>query len=200
MVQLKLERNKKWVDKKNNHILVFLVIILLLVSINLGGYIVYGKVINNGNDVSDNNDYNNNYKSVVSIKSLEIDKAEVVNWPNNHMSVSGKFVLEGSGDDYTSVGLAGYCVDTNDNHYEIKAPGIAWHKYLLGENDLDAAESNNYDYGKEYNIYNENADDKSDWQIVKFKYCKFYRMTTTLVRDEKTIEISENINFEKSFN
>ena len=103
--------------QKNNHVLVFLVIILLLVSINLGGYIVYDKVINNGNDVSDKNHYNNNYKSVVSIKSLEIDKAEVVNWPNNHMSVSGKFVLEGSGYDYTCVGLAGYCVDTNDNHY-----------------------------------------------------------------------------------
>lgn len=186
--------------QKNNHVLVFLVIILLLVSINLGGYIVYDKVINNGNDVSDKNHYNNNYKSVVSIKSLEIDKAEVVNYPNNHMLVSGKFVLEGNGEDYTSVGIEGYCLDTNDNHYEIHAPGIAWHKYPLGENDLDASENNNYDYGKKYNIYDENADDKSDWKIVKFKYCKFYRMTTTLVRDERTIEISENINFEKSFN
>lgn len=186
--------------QNNNYALVILVIVLLLVSIGLGGYIVYDKVISNGNDVSDKNDNYNYYKPVVSIKSLEIDKAEVVNYPNNHMLVSGKFVLEGNGEDYTSVGIEGYCLDTNDNHYEIHAPGIAWHKYPLGENDLDASESNNYDYGKEYNIYDENADDKSDWKIVKFKYCKFYRMTTTLVRDERTIEISENINFEKNFN
>lgn len=186
--------------QRNNYALIVLVIVLLLVSIGLSGYIVYDKVISNGNDVCDKNHNYNYYKSVVSIKSLEIDKAEVVNYPNNHMSVSGKLVLEGNGEDYTSIGVTGYCLDTNDNHYEIHAPGSSWHKYPLGENDLDASESYNYDYGKKYNIYDENADDKSDWKMVKFKYCKFYRMTTTLVRDEKTIEISENINFEKSFN
>ena len=41
--------------QNNNYALVILVIVLLLVSINLGGYIVYDKVINNGNDVSDKN-------------------------------------------------------------------------------------------------------------------------------------------------
>ena len=184
------------VKEKNNKgiiiVLVVIIVILLALVILLSTGIISFKstVVDDNNQVSE-------WKSVVTIKSFDIDSAEVVNRPNNHMYVTGKFVLEGNEEDYTSIGFSGYCYDTNGNKYDIVAPGIAGHKYIIGENTLDAAES--FDYGKNYDIYDKNSD-KNEWKNIKFEYCKFDKMTTFLVIDEKTIEISEPISFEKSFN
>lgn len=181
--------------EKNNKgiiiVLVVIIVILLALVILLSTGIISFKstVVDNSNQVSE-------WKSVVAIKSFDIDSAEVVNWPNNHMYVTGKFVLEGNEDDYISIGFSGYCSDTNGNKYDIHAPGIGGHKYVIGENTLDATES--FDYGKDYDIYDKNSD-KNEWQKIKFEYCKFDKMTTVLISDEKTIEISEPISFEKKF-
>lgn len=183
--------------KKNNFGLIIIVVILSLLVLGLLGYIIYDKSLNNQNDdIKKNNDS----KNAVIVKSFDIEEAKVVNYPNNHMIVSGKFVLEGNEEDYNYIEFSGYCLDTNGNKYNIIAPGYGGHKYVIGENSLDAAEISNNNYANEYNIYDAESTNKNNWISLNFKYCKFDKMTTFLVRDEKTIEISENINFEKSFN
>lgn len=188
-------------DKKKNGVITLLVVIIvillaLVILLSIGTISFKPTVIDDNNQQNDNNQVSE-WKSVVAIKSFDIDSAEVVNWPNNHMYVTGKFVLEGNEDDYISIGFSGYCSDTNGNKYDIHAPGIGGHKYVIGENTLDATES--FDYGKDYDIYDKNSD-KNEWLKIKFEYCKFDKMTTILIMDEKTIEISEPISFEKIFN
>ena len=188
--------NKKSNNKKS---LVPLIIILLLIILGLAGYIVYDKffVSNHGNNnIASNNDYMMN--SVVTVKSFEIDSAKVVNAPNYHMSIDGKFVLEGNYDDYLNVYFYGYCYDVDNNKYNIVAPSIG-HKYDIGENSLDASEVFDYDYGKIYDIYTDNSD-KKEWNDIKFKSCRFDKMTTTISRNGKTFQISEDISFDRTWN
>lgn len=150
----------------------------------------------NNTDNSTTND--NVWNPVVTVKSFEIDSAKVVNAPNYHMTINGKFVLEGNYDDYLNVYFYGYCYDVDNNKYNIMAPSIG-HKYDIGENRLDASEMLEYDYGKQYDIYTDNSS-KKEWKEIKIKSCRFDKMTTTILKDGKSLQLSEEINFDKTFN
>ena len=183
--------------EKNNSGLIIIVVILSLLVLGLLGYIIYDKALNNQNDdIKKNNDS----KGTVIVKNFDIEEAKVVNYPNNHMIVSGKFVLEGNEKDYNYIEFSGYCLDTNDNKYSIIAPGYGGHKYVIGENSLDAAEISNNNYANEYNIYDVESTNKNNWISLKFKYCKFDKMKIILVQGNDTSTVYEDINFEKSFN
>lgn len=189
-------------NQKNNKWVIILLIIIIIILAVLCVLFATGNISFKKEDACQNvtNNENNAEKSwpVVQVKSFEIESAKVVNAPNNHLLVTGKFVLDGNYDDYENVGFSGYCIDVDDNKYEVHAPGVSGHKYEIGENVLDAAESFNYDYGLEYNLYDDNSDTK-EWKNIEFKSCTFNKMTTTVIEDEKIIEISEPISFEKEF-
>ena len=204
-------------NQENNGLIV-LVVILCLMVLGLGGYIAYDKVLNNNstkqndntqsstanNNVVDENNTNNStandnvWNPIVTVKSFEINSAKVVNAPNYHLSIDGKFVLEGNYDNYLNVYFNGYCFDVDNNKYNIMAPSIG-HKYVIGENHLDASEILEYDYGKQYDIYTNNAS-KKEWKEIKIKSCRFNKMTTTVLKNGKSLQLSEEINFDKTFN
>ena len=190
--------------EKNNSGLIALVIVLFLLVLGLGGYIVYDKVLSynstkqNDNTQSSATTNHNVWNPVVTVKSFEIDSAKVFYAPNLHMTINGKFALEGNYDDYLNVYFYGYCYDVDNNKYNIMAPSIG-RKYNIGENRLDASEMLEYDYGKKYDIYTDNTS-KKEWKEIKIKSCRFDKMTTTILKDGKSLQLSEEINFDKTFN
>jgi hypothetical protein len=195
---IKIEKGVEMEQKKKkngvNLLLIFIIVILALLCV----LFATGTVSFKSNEITNEDKNVDSWNSVVTVKSFEIDSAKVVNAPNYHMAVDGKFVLEGNYDDYLNVAFYGYCFDVDNNKYNIMAPSIG-HKYDIGENRLDASEMLEYDYGKQYDIYTDNSD-KKEWKEIKFKSCYFNKMTTTLSKNGKTFQISEDINFDKTFN
>jgi hypothetical protein len=195
---IKIEKGVEMEQKKKkngvNLLLIFIIVILALLCV----LFATGTVSFKSNEITNEDKNVDSWNSVVTVKSFEIDSAKVVNAPNYHMAVDGKFVLEGNYDDYLNVAFYGYCFDVDNNKYNIMAPSIG-HKYDIGENRLDASEMLEYDYGKQYDIYTDNSD-KKEWKEIKFKSCYFNRMTTTVLKNGKSLQLSEEINFNKTFN
>ena len=187
---MKQEKNKNGI----NLLLIFIVVILAVLCV----LFAIGTISFKSNEITNKDKNVDNWNSVVTVKSFEIDSAKVVNAPNYHMAVDGRFVLEGNYDDYLNVAFYGHCFDVDNNKYNIMAPSIG-HKYEIGENRLDASEMLEYDYGKQYDIYTDNSD-KKEWKEIKFKSCYFNMMTITILKNDKVYQISEDINFEKTFN
>lgn len=185
-------------QEKNNKGVIVLLIVLVVILAVLCVLFATGTVSFKSNEIANEDKNVDSWNSVVTVKSFEIDSAKVVNAPNYHMAVDGKFVLEGNYDDYLNVAFYGYCFDVDNNKYNIMAPSIG-HKYDIGENRLDASEMLEYDYGKQYDIYTDNSD-KKEWKEIKFKSCYFNRMTTTVLKNGKSLQLSEEINFNKTFN
>lgn len=195
-------------EKSNNKLVILLLSIIIVILAVLCALFATGKISLNftektNDNVNEGNNNSNATGSIVTVKSFDIEDAKVVNNPNNHMYVTGKFVLEGNEDDYSNVGFSGYCYDMDNNMYKIHAPGIAGHKYVIGENELDAAEAQENDYGKLYNLYvndPSNADSGiKPWKDITFKSCKFDKMQIVYEKEGKLFELYENINFEKEF-
>ena len=200
---LKIEKGVEMEQEKNKNGVIMLLIVLVIVLAVLCVLFATGTINLKNNTVtedatnSNTNDVNM-INSVVAVKNFEINSVKVVNAPNYHMAIDGKFVLEGNYDDYINVYFYGYCYDADNNRYNIIAPSIG-HKYDIGENRLDASEVLDYNYGKQYDLYTDNSD-KKKWKEIKFKSCRFDKMTTTLSKSGKTFQISEDINFDKTFN
>ena len=185
-------------QEKNNKGVIALLVVIIVILLALVILLATGTISFKSNEITNEDKNVDNWNSVVTVKSFEIDSAKVVNAPNYHMAVDGKFVLEGNYDDYLNVAFYGYCFDVDNNKYNIMAPNIG-HKYDIGENRLDASEMLEYDYGKQYDIYTDNSD-KKEWKEIKFKSCYFNRMTTTVLKNGKSLQLSEEINFNKTFN
>ena len=185
-------------QEKNNKGVIVLLVVIIVILATLCALLATGVINLNSNEVTNNDTDVDKWNSIVTVKSFEIDSAKVVNAPNYHLAIDGKFVLEGNYDDYLNVYFYGYCYDVDNNKYNVMAPSIG-HKYDIGENRLDASEMLEYDYGKQYDIYTDNSG-KKEWKEIKIKSCRFDKMTTTILENDKSLQLSEEINFDKSFN
>ena len=180
-------------------------VVFLIISILLGGYIVYDKVLaTNTNDTTIKTENNqnklltnaiNNEKNP-SITSLTIDNVNIYEQEANDvviLNLTGTANISVDDDVYDGVSLEGYCLDTNNKRYDIYGPQDGRALFHNGDNDLSVSKNLGV-----IGIVN--------WKNITIKYCKIDKMvayvSTSSDNDLSRLSITKSIdlNYEKSFN
>lgn len=178
-------------SEKKNIGLVIVLIIFVLISLLLGGYIVYDKMLNNNN--------NEVYTDVIKIDNISIEKVTVSkDSPNNHLFVSGKIKISYDENKYFSVNLSGYCIGSNDEKYIIYGPGSGKISYYNYDTELNMIETINNQIGDViYSDGNVKSNSEINWDDVKIKSCKIDKLTAYLKNSSETTKIETDLNYEK---
>ena len=180
-------------------------IVFLIISILLGGYIVYDKVLTTNNTdetIKTESKQNELLVNVTSndknpsITSLTIDNVNISEQAANDiviLNLTGSIDLSIDDKIYDGVSLEGYCTDANNHRYEIYGPQDGRALFHNGSNDLSV--SRNLGVIGTININD-----------IKIKYCKIDKMvayvSTTGDNNLSKLSITKalDLNYEKSFN
>lgn len=194
-------------EKKNTGLIV-LVIILSLLVLGLGGYIVYDKVLSdkeidnikesniNNKDNFVNNDNNLAFDfEIKSIESVEI----IADSPNNKLFVRGNMNLLYDEEKYFPVTLSGYCLDENNNKYNIYGPGTGAISFYNNDKDFTMVNSINSSDGDVIEANgNKKFANEIDWNNVKIISCNIEKASARI--KENDTYISKDLNYEYKIN
>lgn len=181
-------------------------VVFLIISILLGGYIVYDKVLttptNNTEDstIKTGSNQNNLLTTITSneknpsITSLTISNVKInpEEYMDNHLTLAGTINLSMDDNLYEGVSLEGYCIDTNNKRYSMYGPQDGRALFHNGANDLSLSE----DLKIVKNV---------NWKNVTIKYCKIDKMTAYVATIDDnnlaklSITKSIDLNYEKNF-
>lgn len=167
-----------------------ILIIFIVISFLLGGYIIYDKV-------NDNKNTKNEFPQI-NVEILSMDEPTIgLDWPNEKMRVTGNINLSFDEDIYDVVVLTGYCLGEQNEKYNIHGPGsgaISFHnsdkEYILVNTITQNGDI----------IYPDGTSKDSndvDWSTVKIKSCKIEKAIAYFFDSTTTIETE--VNYEKTF-
>ena len=161
-----------------------ILIIFIVISFLLGGYIIYDKV-------NDNKNTKHEFPQI-NVEILSMDNPIInVDIPDGELSITGKMNISYD-EDYSAVTFEGYCVGENGEHFDITGPSWGTVSFYSGDT--------------EYSMTNTLSKDKINWNNVRIKLCRINSATAYITtKDENTgfstitYTVSTNINYEKTF-
>ena len=175
--------------------------VFIIISILLGGYIVYDKVFSQKEGTIKTESNQNKLLNTMisnednpSVTSLVIDSVKInEETANNHLNLIGTVNLLIDDNLYDGISLEGYCLDTNNKRYSMYGPQDGRALFHNGSNDLSLSEKLESDYNP-------------DWKNITIKYCKIDKMVAYISTgsdnnlSKLTITKDIDLNHEKNFN
>lgn len=176
--------------KNNNKGLYIIIAILLILVMVLGGYIIYDKVNNKqDNSTANDNDKTISVKDDVNVKITLGDYSINMSSPNNKLELKGTIDVSYDSNKYYGLALYGYCLDENNNRYEISGPADG--RTLFGNGNTELVMS-------EVISPYQNQDISSN---LVLSYCKIDKISLVEIissKEDKTYKMA--INVEKYYN
>lgn len=176
--------------KNNNKGLYIIIAILLILVMVLGGYIIYDKVNNKqDNSTANDNDKTISVKDDVNVKITLGDYSINMSSPNNKLELKGTIDVSYDSNKYYGLALYGYCLDENNNRYEISGPADG--RTLFGNGNTGLVMS-------EVISPYQNQDISSN---LVLSYCKIDKISLVEIissKEDKTYKMA--INVEKYYN
>ena len=196
--------------ENKNTCLKVLVILLSVLVIVLSGYIVYDKVLSKDNNEITNVD-NNNISNNTNNENVLIDSVKITNFAFgkpyaggfgggdiNTLVIDINMNLNCSNEKIIGIQLSGYCLDSDNNKYEMSGPvGVA---AFYCDNHSSYNERKYMNVSKVFDSTGSEIDRANiKWEEIEIKYCKIDKVKF-MSNNYDILATEKELNYEKEFN